>query len=48
MNDWKNVFDNQIDKLIHSGLLKESKLYVTALYNTDEDLSYIKNKIKYL
>lgn len=46
MNDWKNIFDNQINKLIRSGLLKEAKLYLTALYNTDEDLNYIKDKIK--
>ena len=48
-NDWKIVFQSQIQSLVNSGLLvKIEKLYLTIIYNNEEDLNFINSKINNL
>ena len=49
VNDWKDIFENQINKLITSKVLDFiDKMYITINYILDQDLVYIKEKIKNL
>jgi hypothetical protein len=45
-NDWKNIFECQLDLLKTSRILNRiNKLFITINYTLDSDLDYIKNKI---
>jgi len=45
-NNWKQIFDEQIDSIKQSSILNTIKnLFLSINYYTDQDLEYIENKI---
>jgi hypothetical protein len=46
-NDWRVIFDDQINSLINNNILNNiEKLYLTIIYKNQEDLDYISGKIQ--
>jgi hypothetical protein len=49
MNDWKTIFDDQINTIVNSNILNDlDGLYITLIYQKIEDIVYIEEKIKNL
>jgi len=46
MNHWKEIFNDQIDTILHSNIINDlHMIYISLLYNDYDDVSFIEKKI---